>query len=108
MEYYVKEQSVLIRFQGELGTLEINACKEKIMTLIEKERPMLLVLDMEQVDFIDSSAIGFILARYNQLKKYGATMMISGITPSIRKILEISGVYQLMPCVNVRPKEEVR
>lgn len=107
MEYYVKDESVLIRFQGELGTLEINDCKEKVVALIEKEHPMLLVIDVEQVTFLDSSAIGFILARYNQLKKYGGRIMISGITPRIQKLLEISGIYQIILCVNAKPKEEV-
>lgn len=108
MEYYVKENQLLIQFHGELGSLEVWETREKVVALIEQKRPATVILDLEDVKYLDSSSIGFILARYKQLSQMGSKLMICGIHPHVSKILEISGIYQLVTCVNSKEKEEVR
>ena len=45
---------------------------------------------------IDSSGIGLLLGRYNQLKNYGANLIICGINPNIKKIIQISGIAKII------------
>ena len=47
--------------------------------------------------FMDSSGIGFLIGRYKKLRRYGMGMYLENPNAGADKILELSGVYSLMP-----------
>ena len=55
------------------------------------------VLDLEKVSFMDSAGIGFLIGRYKRFQRYGIPVYVTNPSNSTDKILEISGVYTLMP-----------
>ena len=55
------------------------------------------VLDLEKVSFMDSTGIGFLIGRYKRFQRYGIPVYVTNPSLSADKILEISGVYALMP-----------
>ena len=59
-----------------------------------------LAFDFKDVTFIDSTGIGFILARYNQVNAYKGELILKNVTPFVRKILAISGIFQIMKVEN--------
>jgi len=46
---------------------------------------------------MDSTGIGVLLGRYKTLKKAGIPIYIQNPSVSINKILQISGLYEIMP-----------
>ena len=46
---------------------------------------------------MDSTGIGVLLARYNKFNKYGLSILIKNANGHIDKILNMSGIYKLMP-----------
>ena len=46
---------------------------------------------------MDSTGIGVLLGRYKMLKKIGVPIYIQNPSVSINKILQISGIYEIMP-----------
>lgn len=56
-----------------------------------------LVLDFSGVEFMDSSGIGVALGRYKKLKKSGGEIYISGCSPYIEKLLDMAGVFSIIP-----------
>lgn len=59
------------------------------------ERGMKYVVDMKQVDYIDSSALGMLLLLREQAAANGATVSISNCGPEIRKIFAIAQFERL-------------
>ncbi len=55
------------------------------------------VFDLERVSFMDSTGIGFLIGRYKKLSRYGVPMYVTNPTPSTDRILQMSGVYTLIP-----------
>lgn len=53
-------------------------------------------LDFEEVSFIDSTGIGFVLARYKQLEKMDARLVLCNLSKSNQTLFQMSGVFQLM------------
>ena len=46
---------------------------------------------------MDSTGIGFLIGRYNRIKKYGMGMYLENPNAGADKVLLLSGVYSLMP-----------
>ena len=57
------------------------------------------VIDLQEVSFMDSTGIGFLIGRYKTFKKYGVASFVTGASYDTDKILSMSGVYTLMPKV---------
>ncbi len=55
------------------------------------------VFNLAGVKFMDSTGIGFLIGRYKKLKKYGMGMYLENPNVGADKILELSGIYTLMP-----------
>ncbi len=55
-----------------------------------------LVVDLKKVPFIDSSGLGVLLGRYRRLSELGGEMFIVGARPTVRTVLEMSGVPQVV------------
>ncbi len=66
--------------------------RESIDDKLFLSKPRELVLDFEGVRFMDSSGIGLILGRAETVSSIGATLKIRGASPTLMKILRLSGV----------------
>ena len=55
-----------------------------------------LILDLEKVDFIDSSGLGAILGRYKRLSQQGGRVSAINVGPQIYRVLELSGLLKIM------------
>jgi anti-sigma B factor antagonist len=53
-------------------------------------------LDLSQVSFIDSTALGVLLAAYKRLQVLGAGLEVSAASPVVATVLEISGLSALL------------
>ena len=57
------------------------------------------VFDLQNVSFMDSTGIGFLIGRYKKFKSFGIPVYLTNASQSTDKILSMSGVYTLMPRV---------
>ena len=63
-----------------------------------------IVLDMEQVSFINSTGIGIIAAAFNSLKARQGTLVILRPRPEVARVLKIIGFDTMMPVTNDEQK----
>ena len=55
------------------------------------------VFDLQNVSFMDSTGIGFLIGRYKKLLRYGIPVYVTNPSAATDRILQMSGVYTLMP-----------
>lgn len=100
MRSIVSKNVHTFEFSGEMDNLRINHLKNVVIQLIDQYKCPIVQFDFREVTFIDSTGIGFVLARYNQISAYDGELILKNVTPFVRKILAISGIFQIMKVEN--------
>ena len=66
-------------------------------TIDERSFVDLVVFDLSNVGFMDSTGIGFLIGRYKKFQRYGVPVYVTNPTQATDKILSVSGVYTIIP-----------
>ncbi len=61
-----------------------------------------LVLDLQQVTFIDSSGLGAIVGTFQTLRQAGGHLYLYGIQPSVQMVIELVGLDQVLPVLKTK------
>lgn len=69
--------------------------REKVDTQIRELKPSCVVLDFSQVNFMDSSGLGFILGRSQLLMELGGQLIIEKPNESVSHLLRIAGIRKI-------------
>ncbi|MBQ7603205.1 MAG: anti-sigma factor antagonist [Clostridia bacterium] len=59
-----------------------------------------IIIDLSQLDFMDSTGIGVLLGRYKKMKQRGIPIYISNPSKQADKIFRMSALYDIMPKIN--------
>ena len=81
------------------GDIDHHAAREIRTALddaITRSRPELLVLDMENVGFMDSSGIGLILGRMKAMNAVGGEILIKNAHGEIAEMIRLSGLSSII------------
>lgn len=96
VEFVKENNSLVIYFYGEVDNKACMEYKSNIIDIINNYTYIDVILDFSNVTFIDSSGIGLIIGRYNQLKEKGNTLSIRGTNKSIDKLFKVSGLFNIL------------
>lgn len=91
----IRGTTLFIRLKGELDQKTSDDLRFKLNELIVKYRLKNLVFNLSKLDFMDSSGIGIIIGRYNQVKNNGGKIYLCEVNSNIRKIVELSGLTRI-------------
>ncbi len=69
--------------------------RECIDRMLFENKPEILFIDFSKVDFMDSSGLGLILGRVEKATAIGAEVKLSGISPSLMKLIKLSGIERV-------------
>jgi len=93
----IKNESLIVKISGDLDLVIAKEFRE-IVDKILMDRPLKnLILDLAEVNFIDSSGLGAILGRYKLIQQRGGKMSIWGAKTSVHRILDLSGIMKIIP-----------
>lgn len=92
----IQGNHVIVGIKGDLDLKTAPPLREALDKLIDRYRDKSLVIDLSEVDFVDSSGLGVILGRYRRLASQSRTISLHGVRPSVRAVLELAGVDSIM------------
>ncbi len=94
---FIFENNVLtVKILGDIDHHSARFVREKIDATIFDLKPVLILLDLSFVEFMDSSGLGLILGRYTLAKDLGCDFKLYKPSASVRKILSLAGIERLM------------
>ena len=98
---FEKTKDVLIvKLQGELDHHSSNYVRDKVDLEIMTSKLKSMILDMSDLNFMDSSGVGVIIGRYKLISSEGGKLLITNMRPQIKRIYEICGLNKIIPSFN--------
>ncbi len=89
--------NLIVSIDGELDLETAPLFKETVeKKLNQYESVRHLILDLEKVNFIDSSGLGAILGRYKRLSGQGGKISVIKVSQPIKRVLELSGLLKVI------------
>jgi anti-sigma B factor antagonist len=76
--------------EGELDLATVPALREEWVEAIEAAQPALFVIDLANVTFLDSTALGAIIRVYKRQREHGGDTLVVNPSPSVMKIFRIT------------------
>lgn len=95
MEMTQDGSRIVIALQGDVVFTTRDEFESELRRIMEKAVDM--VLDLERVDFIDSSGVAAILAACEDARLAGITFRIKNVAPDLLEIFELIGVKDVLP-----------
>lgn len=86
-------------FIGEIDSLSVLNYRNLLIEEIEQKNRV-VIFDFKNVSFIDSSGIGLVLGRYNQVKANGGELYLMNLNNVAFRLFELTGIFGLMPYIN--------
>ncbi len=96
ISFKVTDGLLIIKFEGDLDNMATYQYKTKLCEVIKLNQFNKVIIDLSNVTFIDSSGIGLLLGRYNQISQYGGNLVLCGINKHIKKTIQISGIASII------------
>ncbi|NLY75435.1 MAG: anti-sigma F factor antagonist [Firmicutes bacterium] len=89
--------NLIVQIDGELDLETSPLFREKIETKLNQyELIKHLILDLQKVNFIDSSGLGAILGRFRRLSQEGGRVSAVNVSPQVKRIFELSGLLKII------------
>lgn len=82
--------------EGELDHFMAEHMRNSIDAMVLKTGAKLLVFDMNDVKFMDSSGIGMLIGRYKLMKRRGGCVRVRGMSEQVARIFVMSGLNQII------------
>ncbi len=83
---------------GELDEYTSRSMRNLLDNLLEQYlQSRAVVFNLANLSFMDSTGLGFLIGRYKKLKNYNIPVYIENPTLSVEKVLQLSGIYEIMP-----------
>lgn len=95
-EYKKEDKSLTLRITEELDHHTVEKIRRKADYEIERYIPRKVILDFNQVSFMDSAGIGLILGRYKNVNVLGGKLEVINVNEQVIKILNMSGLSKLI------------
>ena len=100
INYFISGNTLNVSLIGELDECSASNTRELIDKVIDKSVGVTrLIFNLNELSFMDSTGIGMMIGRYKKAKSYGIKVFIEKPNNTIIKILELSGLYQIMPLI---------
>lgn len=94
--FIVKEDVLIVRLSGELDHHEAEILRDKWQDMMYKNPIKHVVVNLAEVNFMDSSGLGVMLGRYKEVLQLGGEMIVCSITPPIERLFEMSGLFKIV------------
>ena len=98
IKYRKSRDALTVFVDGELDEYSASHAKDILdMLLLDNINTSKVIFDLSGLSFMDSTGIGLLIGRYKKLRQFNVPSYISGASVSTEKVIELAGLYKIMP-----------
>jgi anti-sigma B factor antagonist len=98
----------VLSVHGEVDVATAPALREAIIRAVDG-RPARVVIDLADVSFMDSSALGVLVSGYKYAQGAGIPLLLSSPGPAVYRLLRTSGMIEIFGILDPPdPSHEIR
>lgn len=105
-KYIPKEKLLILEITEEIDHHTTEKIRRKADDEITRFMPRKVIFDFNKVTFMDSAGIGMVLGRYKMIKMLGGNLEMENVSPSMKKIFDMSGITKICAINNYSNIEE--
>ncbi len=101
-QYETKSENgvLTVVLRGEIDHHSAVGVRSEIDALIYETRPRKAVLDLSEIDFMDSSGLGLIMGRYALMQRLDGEFALKNPNERVVKIFELAGLGRIIKIEN--------
>lgn len=108
VSYKINGSILELIVMGEIDHHSAVGLRERADELIKKHKPSEVALNLEEIGFMDSSGLGFIMGRYALVKKLGGELVLKNPNENVKRICRLAGLERMIKTKNGGEKNENR
>src|SRR5574344_1466956 len=93
----IYNNTLYIVLSGELDEHSAQSVRISLDELFDTNQ---FIIDLSELDFMDSTGIGVLLGRYKKLKAKNTPIFICNPSMHAEKIFKMTGLYEIMPKIS--------
>jgi anti-sigma B factor antagonist len=86
----------VVRPEGELDIELVPALRDQWLSAIDEQEPAVFVVDLRDVTFLDSTALGAIVAVRKRQRDHGGDVTVINASPRLVKVFRLTGLDGLL------------
>ncbi len=94
-----EKDKLYVRITGEVDHHAVKDARKDVDDIIVRKRPSMLVMDLAEIDFMDSSGLGFVLGRYRKMCELGGKLVVLNPSKRAEDMLKMAGAEKIVKIV---------
>lgn len=96
----IYNSTLYVILSGELDEHSAQSVRLSLDEMFEGDGFNQVIIDLSELDFMDSTGIGVMLGRYKKLKSKNKPIFICNPSSHAEKIFKMTGLYEIMPKIS--------
>jgi len=96
LSHELRGTALIVRVGGEIDHAVAEEVRDYLDTWLRRSGARHLVLNLSDLEFMDSSGLGVILGRYRRLAPDGGRIVVCGVNSTVHRMFELSGLYRIV------------
>jgi anti-anti-sigma factor len=90
--------TMMVELSGELDLASVPALRDRLLVDVLTMRPTDIVVDLEPVSFMDSTALSALISMRRTAEGIGASLRVVNPSPFAARLLNITGLAEALGC----------
>lgn len=96
----IYESTLYVILSGELDEHSAYQTRISLDDIFSKPNFNQVIIDLSELDFMDSTGIGVLVGRYKKLKEKNIPIFICNPSNHAERIFKMTGLYDIMPKIS--------